>query len=76
MTTTPIQDFYSIHSARYVEKHKTYKGIDLAVYYDPRRARNVDRMLAAFRHGLDYSQPAFSPYHFHQARIIEFPDYA
>ncbi len=42
----------------------------------PGTARNVDRMLAAFAHGLDYYQPNFGPYQFRQARIIEFPDYA
>ena len=76
VTTAPINNFWSIQSARYLEKHVKHEGIDLAVYYDARHAANVDRMLAAFGHGLDYYQPAFSPYQFHQARIIEFPDYA
>ncbi|MDB5703001.1 MAG: aminopeptidase, partial [Sphingomonas bacterium] len=75
-TDAPIQNFYSIQSARYVEKHLMHNGIDLAVYYDARHYRNVDRMLAAFAHGLDYYQPNFGPYQFRQARIIEFPDYA
>ena len=72
----PILNFYSIQSARYAEKHVMHDGIDLAVYYDPRHGANVNRMLAAFAHGLDYYQPAFGPYQFRQARIIEFPDYA
>jgi aminopeptidase N len=76
VTDAPIQNFYSIQSARYVEKHLMHEGIDLAVYYDARHYRNVDRMLAAFGHGLDYYQPNFGPYQFRQARIIEFPDYA
>ena len=76
VTTAPINDFYSIQSAVYREKHVNHRGIDLAVYYDARHPKNVDRMLAAFAHGLDTYQPAFSPYQFHQARIIEFPDYA
>uniref|UniRef100_UPI0035CAB077 ABC transporter permease/M1 family aminopeptidase n=1 Tax=uncultured Sphingomonas sp. TaxID=158754 RepID=UPI0035CAB077 len=75
-TTAPIQNFYSVQSARYLERHVLHHGIDLAVYYDARHGRNVDRMLAAFAHGLDYYQPAFGAYQFHQARIIEFPDYA
>ncbi|MES1971713.1 MAG: M1 family aminopeptidase [Pseudomonadota bacterium] len=72
----PIQNFYSVQSARYVERHLLHNGVDLVVYYDARHGRNVDRMLAAFAHGLDYYQPAFGPYQFRQARIIEFPDYA
>lgn len=76
VTSVPILNFYSVQSARYQEKHLRHQGIDLAVYYDARHGANVDRMLAAFRHGLDYYQPAFGPYQFRQARIIEFPDYA
>ncbi len=72
----PIRNFYSVQSGRYLERHVKHDGIDLAVYYDPHHGRNVDRMLAAFAHGLDYYQPAFGPYQFRQARIIEFPNYA
>lgn len=75
VTRAPILNFYSVQSARYAEKHRHHAGIDLAVYYDPQHGANVDRMLAAFAHGLDLYQPAFGPYQFAQARIIEFPDY-
>ena len=75
VTSAPILNFYSIQSARYVEKHVRRGGIDLAVFYSPGHGRNVDRMLAAFGHGLDYYQPAFGPYQFRYARIVEFPDY-
>ena len=71
----PILNFYSVQSARYVEKHRMHNGIDLVVYHDPRHGANVDRMLAAFAHGLDLYQTAFGPYQFRQTRIIEFPDY-
>lgn len=76
VTDAPIENFFSIQSAHYLEKHVKHDGIDLAVYYDAQHPQNVDRMLAAFAHGLDYYQPAFGPYQFRQARIIEFPDYA
>ncbi|SEM72667.1 Peptidase family M1 [Sphingomonas gellani] len=76
VTTAPILNFYSVQSARYAERHRMHDGIDLAVYYAPQHAANVDRMLDAFAHGLDFYQPAFGPYQFRQARIIEFPDYA
>ena len=72
----PILNFYSVQSGRYAERHLRHGGVDLAVYYNPAHGANVDRMLAAFAHGLDYYQPAFGPYQFRQARIIEFPDYA
>jgi aminopeptidase N len=76
VTAAPILNFYSIQSGRYAEKHRMHNGIDLVVYYDPQHGANVDRMLAAFAHGLDLYQPAFGPYQFKSARIIEFPDYA
>lgn len=76
VTSAPILNFFSIQSARYLEKHVRHGDVDLAVYYSPGHQRNVARMLAAFGHGLDYYQPAFGPYQFHYARIVEFPDYA
>ena len=76
VTTVPILDFFSIQSARYAVKTERYKGVDLSVYYDPQHRTNVERMLRALRVGLDYYQANFSPYQFHQARIVEFPDYA
>ncbi len=75
-TDAPINDFFSIQSARYAVKRVPYKGLDLAVYYHPGHPWNVDRMIHAMEAGLDYDQANFSPYQFRQARILEFPDYA
>jgi hypothetical protein len=74
-TEAPINNFFSIQSARYAVKQVTYKGLDLAVYYYPGHPWNVDRMIHAMEAGLDYDQANFSPYQFRQARILEFPDY-
>jgi len=76
VSEVPILDFFSIQSARYAQKHRLYKGIDLAVYYHPTHSLNVDRMLNALQRGLDYYQANFGPYQFDQVRIIEFPNYA
>jgi aminopeptidase N len=76
VTDRPILQFFSIQSARYAIKSQSYKGVRLSVYYDPQHAKNVERMLRALRASLDYYQANFSPYQFHQARIVEFPDYA
>jgi aminopeptidase N len=73
VTEAPINHFFSIQSARYAIKHDAYKGIDLSVFYYPGHPWNVDRMIAALKHGLDYDQANFSPYQFHQVRILEFP---
>ena len=75
-TDAPILAFFSMQSGRYAEKHDLYKGIDVAVYYDAQHPYNVDRMIKAAEHGLDYYQANFGPYQFRQFRFIEFPDYA
>jgi aminopeptidase N len=73
VTEAPINDFFSIQSARYAVRHDLYKGVDLSVFYDPHHPWNVDRMIAALKVGLDYDQANFSPYQFRQVRIQEFP---
>ena len=45
----------------------------MSVFYHPGHPWNVDRMIAALKVGLDYDQANFSPYQFHQVRILEFP---
>ncbi|HEX8307204.1 MAG TPA: M1 family aminopeptidase [Allosphingosinicella sp.] len=75
VSDAPILTFFSIQSARYAEKHRNHRGVDLAVYYHPGHARNVDRMLNALATSMDYYQASFGPYQFDQARIIEFPGY-
>jgi ABC-2 type transport system permease protein len=74
-TDAPVLNFFSVQSARYAIKREVYKGVELAIYYDAQHPWNVDRMIKALEIGLDYYQANFSPYQFHQARIIEFPDY-
>ncbi|MDQ2859272.1 MAG: ABC transporter permease subunit [Pseudomonadota bacterium] len=76
VTEAPILQFFSIQSARYAVRAERYKGIELAVYFDPAHGANVARMLRALEASLDYYQANFSPYQFRQARIVEFPDYA
>ena len=76
VTERPIMSFTSIQSARYAVKRETYKGVTLAVYYDPQHPMNVGRMLQALKVSLDYYQANFSPYQFREVRISEFPDYA
>ncbi|WP_419319200.1 M1 family aminopeptidase [Caulobacter sp. ErkDOM-E] len=76
VTEAPIQNFISIQSARYKIASETYKGVDLAVYYDPQHAWNIDRMKTAMKVSLDYMGAEFSPYQFRQLRFLEFPDYA
>ena len=69
----PIRPRFVVLSARYSEKHRRHRGIDLAVYYHPAHKWNVDRMLDAMEASLDYYQANFGPYQFDHARIDEFP---
>ncbi|HJU90428.1 MAG TPA: M1 family aminopeptidase, partial [Gemmatimonadaceae bacterium] len=75
VSDVPVHPRFSVQSARYAEKHRRHAGIDLAVYYHPRHAWNVDRMLDALAASLDYYQASFGPYPFDHARIVEFPSY-
>lgn len=75
VTEAPILHFFSVQSADYEVLRETHKGVSLEIYHDPAHARNAPRMIQALKTGLDYFQPAFGPYQFRQARIIEFPAY-
>lgn len=75
-TEAPINNFFSIQSARYAVKSEDHNGVKIAVYYQPGHAWNVDRMIAALRTGLDLYSTIFSPYQFRQVRVLEFPAYA
>jgi hypothetical protein len=75
-TEAPIHNFFSIQSARYAVKEDHWNDVSLAVYYHPPHAYNVDRMLKAMKASLDYYSTNFSPYQFHQFRIVEFPVYS
>ena len=72
VSVAPVRNFFSVHSGRYAERHRLHRGRDLAVYYHPAHAWNVDRMLDAMESGLDYYESAYGPYPFTEARIVEF----
>ena len=72
----PMLDFYAYLSARWQVKRGMYRDIPIEVYYDPRHAYNVDRMIDAVKKSLAYYEANFGPYQHRQARIIEFPGYA
>ena len=71
----PIQNFFSVQSARYEVAKDRWKNVELAVYHDPAHAYNVERMMKAMKASLDYFSTNFSPYQFRQVRILEFPAY-
>jgi aminopeptidase N len=75
VSEVPIRSRFAVLSARYAEKHRRHRGIDLAVYYHPPHGWNVDRMLDAMAAALDYYETNFGRYQFDHIRIVEFPGY-
>jgi ABC-type transport system involved in multi-copper enzyme maturation permease subunit len=71
----PIQNFFSVQSARYAVAEDRWQNVDLAVYYHPAHGYNVERMVAAMKASLDYFSTNFSPFQFRQVRVLEFPAY-
>jgi ABC-2 type transport system permease protein len=71
----PILDFFSFQSARYAVKRDAWNGIALEVYYNPRHAFNVDRIIESMKKSLQYFSTVYSPFQFRQMRVLEFPDY-
>ena len=76
VSTAPSRPEFSVQSGRYAEKHRQYRGVDFAVFYHPRHAWNVERMLDAMAGSFDYYVANFGPYQFDHFRIVEFPAYA
>jgi hypothetical protein len=74
-TEAPILQFFSIHSGKYLVREDHWKDIALAVYYDPKHPYDVENMIDIMKTSLDYYTTNFSPYQFHQLRMVEFPDY-
>jgi aminopeptidase N len=74
-TDTPVNNFYSVQSARYEIAKDRWRDVELAVYHHPGHEANVPRMMAAMKASLELFATHFSPYQFRQARILEFPGY-
>ena len=72
----PMLNFYAFLSGRWQVRRGAYKGVPIEIYYDPKHAYNVDRMVAAVQRSLAYYESNFTPYQHRQVRIIEFPQYA
>ncbi|MFM9862403.1 MAG: ABC transporter permease/M1 family aminopeptidase [Micropepsaceae bacterium] len=70
---TPIQNFYSIQSARYAIKQAKWNDINLEVYYHPAHDHNIGLMLDVMKTSMRVFEREFGPYQFRQARMIEFP---
>jgi aminopeptidase N len=72
----PIINLYSLQSARYAVRRDRWQNVNLEIYYQPGHDFNLDRMMESMKETLAYCTANFSPFQFHQLRIIEFPRYA
>ena len=75
MGDTRINDFFSFLSGRFNVKRDKWKNVDLVIYYNPGHEFNLDKMMDACKTGLDYYERNFSPFQFHEFRVLEFPRY-
>ena len=71
----PILNLYSLNSARYMVRRDRWHDVNLEIYYHAGHEFNLDRMMDSLKATLDYCTQNFSPFQFHQLRIIEFPRY-
>jgi ABC-2 type transport system permease protein len=71
----PILNLYSLNSARYTVRRDRWHDVNLEIYYHAGHEFNLDRMMDSMKATLDYCTQNFSPFQFHQLRIIEFPRY-
>ena len=76
----PILHFFSLQSARYAENKASWQPatgdpVSLEVYSYPGHPYNVADMLSSMQDSLGLYSVQFSPFQFHQMRILEFPAY-
>jgi ABC-2 type transport system permease protein len=71
----PILNLYSLNSARYTVRRDHWHDVNLEIYYHAGHEFNLERMMDSLKASLDYCSQNFSPFQFHQLRIIEFPRY-
>jgi ABC-2 type transport system permease protein len=71
----PILAIASVNSARYAVRRDHWKDVNLEIYYQPGHDFDLGRMMDSMKATLQYCSNNFSPFQFHQERIIEFPRY-
>jgi ABC-2 type transport system permease protein len=71
----PILAIASVNSARYAVRRDRWHDVNLEIYYQPGHEFDLDRMMDSMKATLEYCSTNFSPFQFHQERIIEFPRY-
>jgi hypothetical protein len=71
----PMLNFYAFQSARYEVRHERWQDVAIDLFYTPGHEFNLDRMTKGAKATLAYASAQFSPYQYHELRIVEFPRY-
>lgn len=71
----PILNLYSIQSGEYSVRRDKWNNVNLEIYYHPGHEFDLDTMIESMKETLAYCSANYSPFQFHQLRIIEFPGY-
>jgi ABC-type transport system involved in multi-copper enzyme maturation permease subunit len=72
----PIDNFFSVLSARWTVTKSSWQNVSIEVYHHPTHTFNVARMIEASKASLAFFSREFAPYQHRQLRILEFPRYA
>jgi ABC-2 type transport system permease protein len=72
---SPILNLYSIQSGEYSVRRDKWNNVNLEIYYHPGHQFDLDTMMESMKETLAYCSANYSPFQFHQLRIIEFPGY-
>lgn len=70
-----IPNRFAVASARFAVEKLNYRNVNIEVYYHPRHAYNIDRLLKACKETLDYCIDAFGPYQYEDLRFVEVADF-
>ena len=78
---TELDFFYNISSAAYDVHREIWTGksgekVNIEIYHHPTHTYNIDRLVKAVRHSMDYYSENYGPYQYTQMRILEFPRYS
>ncbi len=69
-----VMQFFVI-SGKYDVIRETYNDILLEVYYHHSHKYNIHRLIKGMKGAIDFNSSSFSPYPYHQLRIVELPGY-
>jgi ABC-type transport system involved in multi-copper enzyme maturation permease subunit len=74
-TQAPVIDLAVFVSARFEVRRDFWDDVEIRIFHHPEHAFNIERMLEAAKHSLEYFTAEFGPYPHNQLRILEVPNY-